>query len=765
MLQTGTLAFLGGILLLQSCSVLPCAWWFYALPLGLAGLFLTRRCLVVTACLSLGFLWALFQAQALLTQRLPPQLSHHNLQVRGYVASLPERRGNHTRFVFEIDEFISPQLKHYPHKVRLSWYHNPPELQPGDEWLLTLRLHAPHNFTNPGSFDYSGWLLQKGIIATGYVYAKGRNSNVARQTGHYLLQQLRYRLRNYLDTVLADAPAGGLLKALVMGDRSGIAEADWKSLQHTGTVHLMAISGLHIGLVAGFVYFIILSFWRVLPRACLVLPAPKAAAIAGWLAALMYSALAGFAIPTQRALLMLAVLVVAQLLHRQHKPSQVLATALLLILIWDPFAVLSASFWLSFCAVGLIYYLLQIKPLRVGRVQQWWRLQLAISLGLLPIGIMFFQQAPLISPLTNLFAIPWVSIVVLPLALVSVLLAPISTSMAAWGLQLASGLMHLLQLALAWIGAMHWHLVYLPAPTTSSLLLALTGIAVLLLPRGIPARYLGLILCLPLVLPLPLRPKFGEAVLSLLDVGQGLATVIQTTGHTLVFDTGPRFSAFFDTGEAVIVPFLRQQHVAQIDTLMVSHSDRDHIGGAQSLLSTMPVRQIISSVPGILRDRRDMICSAGLTWQWDGVRFRILYPSTNEFHDTTPDNNRSCVLQILTYSQRLLLTGDIEQDAEARLISRFGTGLRSNILIVPHHGSHTSSTAAFLDSVDPSLALIPVGWHNRFGLPAKSVVERYLAHQVSLLATASAGAIRVETDETPKVQSYRTAHLRYWHAW
>jgi competence protein ComEC len=767
MLQTGTLVLLAGILILQTQAVLPSVWWLGLLPIAVAGIFVCRRhALKLVCCLLAGFLWAQFQAAGLLQQRLPLALNNKNLQVRGFIASLPERVGDRTRFEFDISEINSPQLTHYPHRVRLSWYSDSPvALQPGDKWQLSLRLRTPHNFMTPGAFDYTAWLLEKGIVATGYVDNHGDNRMLARSGWRYPIQSLRFHCRSQLQTALAGMPSAGLIIALVIGDRSGISQSDWTALQQTGTVHLMAISGLHIGLIAGFMFFIVLRLWRRFPRACLWLPAPKAAAISAWLAALLYAALAGFAIPTQRALIMLAVILLSVYLQRTYKPSQVIAMALLLVLCWDPFAVLSASFWLSFCAVALIYYVLQILPRRSAPLLNWWRMQLAISLGLLPLVVLFFQQAPILSPFTNLIAIPWVSLLVLPLALISTLVSLISHALGSWGLQLAAWLMHLLQDALAWAASLKWSLVYLPSPTPVSLVLAMVGIAVFLLPRAFHVRYLGVCLCLPAFLPAMKAPVPGDVRLSLLDVGQGLATVIQTRHHTLVFDTGPHFSQRLDAGEAVILPFLRQQHVQVIDTLLISHSDMDHIGGAKSLLAALPVSHIISSVPRILRDARDTSCVAGDQWRWDGVEFEILYPSRFDLADTSTDNNRSCVLQITTAEQRLLLTGDVEAPAEARLVARYGEKLRSGILVIPHHGSKTSSTPAFLDAVQPNLVLIPAGWHNRFHLPAPQVLARLQARQFRVLNTATVGTVQIDVGQQLQVRRYRDAHRRYWQVW
>jgi len=768
MLQTATLAFLAGILLLQTQAVLPSEWWLFSLPLVLVGcLAFRRRILILLCCFLAGFLWAQYQANNLLRQRLPAPLEHKTLQVRGYIASLPVRTADRIRFEFDIIQIEAPALKQFPHKVRLSWYtHEPPVLRPGDEWMFKLRLHSPHDFMSPGAFDYNAWLLQQGIVAVGYVYNKaGSNHRLGRSGWRYPAQSIRYHYQQSLHRILADNPAAGLITALVIGDRSAISKEDWTQLQRTGTVHLMAISGLHVGMIAGFVFFIVTQIWRRLPRACLLYPAPKIAAMVAWLAALLYSGLAGFAVPTQRALVMLTVILLSVCLQRTHKPTQVLAIALLLVLVWDPLSVLSVGFWLSFGAVGLIYYLLHVLPRSVSGKTGWWRMQFAISLGLTPLLILFFQQAAVLSPLNNLIAIPWVGMLVLPLAMLSVLLMPLSQTIAGVGLHMAAALMHLLQQLLQWSASLKWSLIQLPAPTMLSLLLALTGFLILLLPRSVPARYLGLLLILPLCLPARNAPGPGEVRLSLLDVGQGLSTLVQTAHHSLLFDTGPRFGQTLDASQSVILPYLVQQHISKIDTLLVSHSDMDHIGGVQTLMNSIPVDHVISSVPRLLRDHRGERCLAGRDWQWDGVRFQILHPSRHEYDGATSDNNRSCVLQIRTGTQQVLLTGDIEAPAEMQLVDRYGETLRSSILIIPHHGSRTSSTPAFVETVNPALALIPTGWHNRFHFPASSVIDRLRAHRARVLDTASSGTIQVEVKPALQITTYRALHRRYWQVW
>jgi len=767
MLLAGTLAFAAGILLLQTRAVLPPEAWLFGLPLSLIGLLCFRRYWVVLpCCLAAGFLWAQFQAHAVMQQALPADHQAQTVRLEGYVCALPQQRGQRTLFEFAVSKVLSPEEHGFPRKLRLAWYrHAPPDLQPGQLWRLSVRMRSPHSFMDPGAFDYSAWLLQKGIVATGYVSAKGDNRLLRLQRWRYPLQSLRFALRSQLVTALQAKPTAGLLIALVLGDRSAIDKDQWTLLQQTGTVHLMAISGLHIGLIAGLVFFLVTRLWRRFPAWCLWLPAPKAAAVTAWLAAAAYAALAGFAIPTQRALIMLAVLLFSIFFQRVHKPVQMLALALLLILIWDPLAVLSAGFWLSFSAVGLIYYLLSVQTRRTSWLQRWWRMQLAISLGLMPLLILFFQQAPLVSPLSNLLAIPWLSILVLPLSLCASLMLWCCHPLGVWGLSLAAELLQILQHVLLWLSQLPMALTVLPAPPLWILALALIGVVLLFLPVGVPARYLGVLLCLPLFLPASVRPPAGEVRLTLLDVGQGLAVVIQTAEHTLVFDSGPRFSQALDAGEAVIAPFLYRQNITRIDTLIISHGDMDHIGGAGSLIRRLSIRRILSTVPAILRGGEDTACRAGKAWQWDGVGFRILYPDMGDLQETVKDNNRSCVLQVRTATQQVLLTADIEAEAESRLRQRYGPQLQSGILVVPHHGSKTSSSAAFLDAVQPELALIPAGWHNRFGLPAEEVLARLRARRVTVLSTAAAGAIRVDTGARLQVATYRARYRRYWQHW
>lgn len=759
----GTLAFAGGIVLLQHLPALPPAWLLWCIPLCLAGmLFLNQSILRLLCCAVLGLLWAQLQAQSLLAQRLPFELIKQDIRVIGTIAALPEAFEHGQRFEFVIHACSEPALARCPRRVRLNWY-RPPDttLRPGQTWQFSVRLKPPRSFANPAAFDYSGWLLQKGIVATGYINNREQSALLGHSWWRFPVQQARFALQGFLTRQLGELRSEPLLRALLIGDRSGMQTAQWQVLQQTGTVHLMAISGLHVGLIAGFGFFLAHWLWRRSARLCLLLAAPRAAAMVAWSLALIYAALAGFAIPTQRALIMLAVVLLAVFLQRPVRPVYVLCLALLLILLLDPFAVLAAGFWLSFAAVALIYYLLAPQAQRQLRLRRWARLQVAISLGLVPLVVLYFQQAPVYSPLTNLLAIPWVSFLVVPLAMLSLVLSSVHTGLGVAGLELAITLMDVLFDMLAWAANLPGSVVQIPTPDMPALLLAVAGMLLILLPRHFPARYLGLLLCVPLLLPFKPRPAPGEAVVTLLDVGQGLATVVMTHRHTLVFDTGPAFSDRFNTGEAVVLPYLRAQGIRKLDMLMVSHGDLDHIGGAASLQAAMPVQAVLSSVPAKL-GATAQFCTRGMHWVWDEVAFDVLHPLPRQ-NLNTRDNDLSCVLRIRTRRHAVLLPGDIEAGAEAALVQQYGKALRSDVLIAPHHGSKTSSSELFLDHVRPDIALFPIGWLNRYGHPHADVAARYRQRHIRRYDTAEHGAVRVYLGDSIDIEAYREQYRRYWH--
>lgn len=791
-MRSGTIAFLAGTILLQQFASLPSVYWIGMLAFAFPGFFLKQDTVRqntgrLTCWFAAGFLWALVHAHFIVSYHLEPQLEGKDVIVEGHIASLPVRRTRSWRFEFDVDT-LQWEGQHYtsPGKVRLNWYRNAPPLKVGDRWRLVVRLKQPNGFMNPGGFDYEAWLFQQRIRATGYVRNKSQlgqtHEHLAAKVYHYPVQRLRQYLKSHLTEALADHSMRGIIMALAIGDRTDISASQWEILRRTGTVHLVAISGLHIGLVAGLAFFIMGRLWCWTGPWLHYVPAPKAAALAALLAALAYAALAGFSIPTQRAVIMIAVVMGAVLMQRVSQPSLTLGLALFVVLLFDPLAAMSSSLWLSFAAVAVILYgvsghLGREKGWR-HQIWRWGRVQWLISLGLLPLLLMLFQQASLVSPVANLIAVPFVSLAVVPLALLGSLFSVFLPAFGHWLLQGSAGLLNGLWPLLDWLSQLPFALWRGPSPAAWLWLFALPGLVLLLGPRGLPARWLGAVLLLPVLLVRVERPPQGEAWFTLLDVGQGLAAVVRTRHHALVFDTGPRFSDRFDTGAAVVAPFLRQQGVQKLDMLVISHGDNDHIGGVRSLLRQMPVANILSGLTEEIPWAESQPCFSGRHWVWDGVSFRILHPrSDTQEGYFQRDNNGSCVLQVTTRQGRLLLTGDIEKRAEKFLLKTSPELLKANILVAPHHGSKTSSIPEFIAAVDAEYVLFPVGYRNRYRHPNKDVVTRYQTTAATLLDTARHGAITlklgtirldaVKPDQAKQglipVETYRQQVRRFWH--
>lgn len=757
------LAFLIGVLALLQLRSLPdahLAWLL--LPAIIIILFNRNQWFRLSAACLAGFLWCLFISHQVLVQGLPAGLEGQDVLVTGRVENFPARNRLATRFLFRVEEM---QYKGWsypsPGMIRLSWYSARVKPLVGERWQFLVRLKPPHGFMNPGGTDYEAWLFQHRIRATGYVRTQVTPRRLAGASDLFLWQRLRYSMQVKIKKWVTNPNMAGLLTALAIGERDGIHTLQWEVLRRTGTAHLMAISGLHIGLLASLGYGLGLWLWRLRSGWLKRLPAQKTAAVVAMLFALTYAALAGFSIPTQRALIMVCVVMLAILRQRFVQPSQVLAQSLLLVLLLDPLSALSAGFWLSFAAVAVIAYGLSG---RLGRACKWrslLKMQWVVVLGLLPLSLGLFQQASLVSPLANLLAIPVVSFLVVPLTLLACVLMFVYAPLAGGLLHLAASLMQVLWQALEFVSQWSFSQVQL-AVTPLALALATLGVVLLISPKGIPLRSLGLIFCLPLVFPLSPRPDKGHIWLSLLDVGQGLAVVVQTRRHTLVYDTGPKFSDSFDTGASVVAPYLRHAGISKIDMLMISHGDNDHIGGAASLLRMFPVDKILSSVPKRVSPRAKH-CEQGQHWQWDGVQFSVIHPQDKHAPRQRRRNNRCCVLRIAANDGSVLLTGDIETAAERQILASTQL-LNSDVLVVPHHGSKTSSSRAFIKAVAPKLALYPVGYRNRYHFPSQKVVQRYARMLIPTYATADSGCLSLTFDarHSPKVVRYRQQMARFW---
>lgn len=758
-MRLGTIAFFAGVCLLLQFSQLPSPWWGAVLLPAL--LLVSRyRKLRLPLMFLFGLLWASMHASIMLQRTLAADLEGKDIVVDGRIASIPERRQHSLRFELaplgSPDPTVSDRL---PRRLRLSWYGRAPALEADDVWRLTVRLKRPNGLMNPGGFDYEAWLFQHGIGATGYVRKQAGNRRLRRAIG---LTRLRQSIAAAIHRSLPESANAGVIAALAVGARSGMSAPQWGVLTATGTNHLLAISGLHIGLVAGLVLLLTRRLWAQSTRLTNRFAAPRAGAVAALLAATIYAALAGFSIPTQRALIMLLVILGAQITRRHNQPSRSLAMALLGVLILDPLAVLAPGFWLSFAAVATILFGMSGRLTMTGLWWRWGRVQWLVALALLPLSLLFFQRVSLVAPLANLLAVPWVSLLVVPLVLVATICLAVYPPLAAALLHVADALISamwaLLHAMAAWPLAQYVH----AAPAPWALAAALLGAALWAAPRGLPGRGVALLLLLPSLLTRPPSLMHGRAYFTLLDVGEGLSAVIQTRHHSLVFDTGPRHSARFDTGSAVVIPFLRARGITQVDRLIVSHSDNDHRGGADAVLAQIAVADVWSGVPESMPGRAAVACRQGQQWQWDGVRFQILNPPAINPLKT---NNRSCVLRVDAGGDSVLLTGDIERDAERRLLREQRPLLAASILVVPHHGSATSSSAAFIDAVRPHYALVPAGYRNRFGFPKAVVVKRYLERGITLLDSSREGAMSFvlgsgAADIT--AHSYRRSEGRFW---
>lgn len=758
-MRLGTIAFLLGILAAQQLTSLPAAGWCLLLPLCLVLAYYLPPFWHLPLIAVAGFLWAIVFASHLLSNRLGPELEGKDLLLEGRVVSLPRASQRGWRFDFDT------QILGKDYRVRLNDYESksmPPHA--GEQWRLRVKLKLPHGLSNPGGFDFERYLFRQGISATGYIKRDDINQKLSGPGIRHAILSWRGRISSLIKATLPDDEQAGLLRALTVGDRRGIDTAHWQVLTRTGTSHLMAISGLHIGLVAGLVFTLVKFLVTLSPRLLLYTPAVMPAAIAAILAALIYAMLAGFSLPTQRAFIMVGVIMLGILLRRQYLSSSVLALALLLILLYDPLAVLDAGFWLSFAAVAVIMYVLTGRVGQVSRLWQWGRVQWLITFGMLPLMLVLFQQLSLVAPVANLIAVPWVSIITVPITLLAAICLPVSDGLANLLLQGAAWSLAELWLVLEPLAASRYASWYSHAPQTWTILPALAGIIWLLLPRGWPVRSLGIVCLLPmLLLPKP-GPLAGEAWFHLLDVGQGLAAVVRTQEQVMVYDTGPWFSEDFDAGIAVIIPFLRSQGINAIDLLVVSHGDNDHRGGANSLLREMPVARILAgAAPRRWWHDKAEPCLSGQRWQWGEAIFEVLSPYNSH---QRPANNRSCVLRIGLGNTHILLPGDIEASGEAQLLAHDHERLRADILVVPHHGSKTSSTESFISAIRPEFALFATGYRNRYHFPNPVVLQRYLNLHTRTLDTAESGAITIKIDasgmQTP--QCWRQQSARYWHA-
>ena len=801
-------AFAGGVVAVQTLPALPP--WPEAIALAaacaLAALGCRRRSRPAalrgrapwlhTACVAaaaavLGVGYAAWRADARLADVLPRELENVDLRIVGVVDELPQNSPQGARFAFAIERAVRPADVPLPRRVSLAWFAarpdaaagpgppQPPAVHAGERWQLAVRLKRPHGYVNAAGFDLEAWLLAHDLRATGLVRDSPANARLdafVGRPGDYV-ERARERVRARIHAALPDAPYAGVLAALAFGDQRAIPETQWRVFNRTGIAHLISISGLHVTVFAALAGGAVYALARRSTRLTTRMPARKIAAAAGALFAFGYVLLAGAEVPAVRTLLMLAVGALGLWLMRPGTASTIWLWALALVLAWDPWASLAPGFWLSFGAVGLLLYAGSgrlaeppaagtrarlARSLREGAHAQW-----VVTLGLVPGTLALFQQVSIVSALANAVAIPVVTLGVVPLALAGIVL-PVD---ALW--QLAHVVFATLMIALeamsAWPSAT-WA-QHAPAPWT--VVVAMVGVLLLLAPRGVPGRALGALWLVPLFVVAPARPPPGAVRITVLDVGQGLAAVVETHGHALVYDTGPRFSETTDAGGRIVAPFLRAQALRSLDLLVVSHQDLDHSGGALSLLKTVPVGALLSSLPPespiavrAVAEGASRRCTAGERWEWDGVRFEIVSPPPARYAiDGVKTNDLSCVLAIGAGTRRALLAGDIEAVSEAALLRDAPVALPADVLVVPHHGSRTSSTPAFVAAVDPQVAIFAAGYLSRFGHPRPDIVARYTRRGALALRTDLQGAVTVllGPGDALDTATERERRRRYWY--
>ncbi|MET0333096.1 MAG: DNA internalization-related competence protein ComEC/Rec2, partial [Rhizobacter sp.] len=784
------LAWLAGVAVqLQQSVLMPREVYLACVAAALLGLCMAWRwprlwVLLLVAGLASGFGASGWRAGERLADALPPVLEGQDLQLVGIVASLPQRSPTGLRFRFEV-ESASHQGRSVdvPKRMALGWYVGWHEdgglsdpqlsLRAGQRWRFTVRLRQPHGNQNPHGFDYELYLFEQGVRATGYVRANERSGAelLAVQAGQPV-DRWRQHVRDAIDTHVKDPRTAGVLAALAVGDQSAIERDDWQLFRNTGVAHLMSISGLHVTMFAWLAGLLIAAVWRRSTWAVHRLPAPWAGRLGGLIAAVAYAVFAGWGVPAQRTVWMLATVALLQLSGRRWPWPMVLLLAAVVVSALDPWALLQPGFWLSFVAVGL---LMASEPVRAQHgtvtLERWWqrvanaarggvRTQVVATLGLTPLTLVFFQQVSLVSLLANLVAIPLVTLVITPLALLGVLFAPL------W--RVGAWVQETLAHGLTWLGNWPGAVWLVPAAPMWAQVAGLAGAALLVLPLPWRMRLLAVPLAMPLLLPVPERPQDGRYELVAVDVGQGTAVLVRTRGHLLVYDAGPQYSRESDAGQRVLLPLLRARGETRIDRLVLSHRDLDHVGGAANLLKNMPVGELLSSLedahPLRALAAQPVRCSAGQSWVWDGVRFDVLHPGAAHYERSLKSNAMSCVLKVSGPQGSVLLAGDIERQQEAELLATSREALRSDVLLVPHHGSRTSSTAAFLEAVAPRIALVQAGYRNRFGHPAPDVMERLRAQGARVETSATCGAWRwTGADGESAGECQRDIARRYWH--
>jgi competence protein ComEC len=742
---------------------------------------------IALCCQGLAFVVATASAFALtgirashyLETALKPELEGQTLRLVGVVANMPQRMADGARFRFDVAsaDTNNGTRVDLPPQLLLGWYGNPlhddeapgalfpANVMAGDRWQLSVRLKAPHGHINPHGFDYELWLWEQGLQATGYVRngVKDRPPQFLGHTWAHPVERLRQRVRGAIDTQVADHATAGIVAALLVGDQAAIERADWDVFRATGVAHLMAISGLHItGLAwvaAGCMGWLWRrsDVWSAQRPWSLRVPAPLAASLAAVWVAMAYAVFTGWGVPAQRTVWMLAAVTLLRWHGVRWPWPQVWLCACALVLAMDPWAFLQAGFWLSFVAVGVLFASGSSTHVTTwrGSVHRLCREQWLMSVCLAPLSLVLFHQISVVGMFANLLAVPWVTLLVTPLCLLGVVW-PHAWSWAADALQLLVWMLK----AFSQVSWAQWSA---PAAPEWAGAAALVGVGLLALRVPLWVRCLGMVWVLPVLTWQVSRPAQGRFELLAADMGQGHAVLIRTATHSVLYDTGPRYSAETDAGQRVLVPLLRAWG-ERLDRIIISHQDSDHSGGASAVMAMQAQADVWTSIAKthpLQQQGQLQRCERGQSWVWDGVRFDMLHPSAADYARQLKPNALSCVLRVSTSEGSALLAGDIEAPQEKTLVDN-GLAVPTDWLLVPHHGSATSSTAVFLNAVHPRVAVVQAGYRNRFGHPRPEVTQRYADLGVLVVQTTRCGASTWHSDHPDRVQCERHQRQRYW---
>ena len=792
-----------------------------------------RQIVAVVALCLLGFGVTGLRATVYLADTLDPALEGRDLRVTGVVANLPQRNESGLRFRLEVESAtLSGQTTAVPALMDVGWYggafsagpsvvgdaentklaeaepavavlnRQPADVKAGERWEMTLRFKAPHGSRNPHGFDYELWLWEQGVQATGYVRASAKDPVPVRveQTWHHPVTLARQAVREQIFRQVSQRQFAGMLAALVVGDQAAIDRVDWDVFRATGVAHLVSISGLHITMFAWGAALAVGWLWRRSGALCIALPAPSAALIGGVLLATAYAVFSGWGVPAQRTCLMLATVALLRLSGARWPWPHVWMLACAVVVAVDPWALLQPGFWLSFVAVGVLFatdsgagnaYFTGPRGIKdhifSGLREPW-----VITVALTPLTLLLFGQVSVVGLAANALAIPWITLVVTPLAMLGVLLPPL------W--DAAATAIGWLFAYLQWLASWSWAAISVAVPPWWVGAAGVFGGVVLVLPWSWTMRVLGVPLLLPVLLWRAPLPGHGEFELLAADIGQGNAVLVRTASHALLYDAGPRFSLESDAGHRVLVPLLQALHT-RLDTVVLSHRDIDHLGGASAVLTMQPQALLLSSIEAgnaLQVHRSAQRCVAGQSWAWDGVQFDVLHPQAADYDALKKSNAMSCVLRISNGVRTALLVGDIEQPQEALLVASaaraaasvgasFTAGppqgetapsggsaaraaasvgaisLKSDVLLVPHHGSKSSSSAAFLDAVAPKVGIVQSGYRNRFGHPAPVVLARFQERQVQVVDSPHCGAYTWQSWQPQDGACMRLQSVRYWH--